>query len=447
MQLSRALRIVPGLAVAFTGAGGKTSAIRRLAQEIAQTSDSEPNSLVITTTTRLGLSQRDLGNQHLVDPTQDQITAIPDLLAEHGSVLVTGPAVEDKWSSPSDSTLEQLHNLASENGSVLVIEADGAQGRSLKAPAEHEPAIPKFADLVVPMAGLDALGQAIESEAVHRPELVAAVLDTLQEAEIGPAELAAVLAAEQGGLKGVPEGAEVRVLLNKAEGSAMEPGRQIAQALLETGRIQSVALASVLEENPVREVRGRVAGVVLAAGGSSRLGEPKQLIQWRGHPLVWHAVRAAVEGGLDPIVVVVGEAADGLRQVLAGEEIDIIENPEWRAGQSGSVRLGLEAASEGTEGVVFLLADLPFVGPDLVSALIGRHRQTLAPLVATWAGGRRANPVLFDRKTYSDLQSLIGDQGGRAIFRRFEPEFVEWDDSILLDVDTPEDLERLRQLE
>ncbi|MFV1858899.1 MAG: selenium cofactor biosynthesis protein YqeC [Anaerolineales bacterium] len=447
MQLSRALRIVPGLAVAFTGAGGKTSAIRRMAQEIAQTSDSEPNSLVITTTTRLGHNQRDLGNHHLVDPTQDQITALPDLLAEHGSVLVTGPAVEDKWSSPSDSTLEQLHHLASENGSVLLIEADGAQGRSLKAPAEHEPAIPKFVDLVVPMAGLDALGQAIESEVVHRPEFVAAVLDTPQEAEVGPVELAAVLAAEQGGLKGVPDGAEVRVLLNKAEGSAMEPGRQIAQALLGTGRIQSVALASVLEEDPVREVRGRVAGVVLAAGGSSRLGEPKQLIQWRGHPLVWHAVRAGVEGGLGPVVVVVGETADGLRQVLAGEAIDIIENPDWRAGQSGSVRLGLEAASEGTEGVVFLLADLPFVGPDLVSALIERHRQTLAPLVATWAGGRRANPVLFDRKTYSDLQSLSGDQGGRAIFRRFEPEFVEWDDSILLDVDTPEDLERLRQLE
>ncbi|GMR09779.1 MAG: molybdenum cofactor cytidylyltransferase [Anaerolineae bacterium] len=447
MQLRRALRIAPGLAVAFTGAGGKTSAIRRLAQEIAQTSNSEPNSLLITTTTRFGNDQRDLANLHLIEPSKGQIAGLPDLLMEHRSVLVTGPAVEDKWISPTDDTLERLHRLASEGGTVLLIEADGAQGRSLKAPAEHEPAIPKFADLLVPMAGLDALGRSIESEAVHRPELVAAMLDTPGEAEIGPIELASVLAAEEGGLKGVPDGAEVRVLLNKADGSTKEPGRQIAQALLETRRIQSVVLSSLIEDDPVREVHGRVAGVVLAAGGSSRLGEPKQLIQWRGHPLVWHAVRAAAEGGLAPIAVVAGGAADELRQALEGEAIDIVENPAWSAGQSGSVRLGLEAVAEGTEGAVFLLADLPFVGPDLVRALIGRHRQTLAPLVATWAGGRRANPVLFDRMTYSDLLSLSGDQGGRAIFRRFEPDFVEWDDSILLDVDTPEDMERLRQLE
>jgi molybdenum cofactor cytidylyltransferase len=111
------------------------------------------------------------------------------------------------------------------------------------------------------------------------------------------------------------------------------------------------------------------------------------------------------------------------------------------------VRIGLEAVSEGTEAVVFLLADMPFVGSDLVSALLQRYRETLAPLVATWAGGRRANPVLFDRETYSDLRSLEGDQGGRAIFQRFEREFVEWDDTVLLDVDTPEDLERLRAME
>lgn len=447
MQLRRALRIAPGLTVALIGAGGKTSAIRRLTLEVLQTSNGEPNSVVITTTTQLGLNQQDLANLHLVDPNQDQIAALPELLTESRSVLVTGPATEDKWTSPSDSTLEQLHHLASESGSVLLIEADGARGRSLKVPAEHEPPIPKFADLVIPMAGLDALGQAIESEAVHRPELVAALLDAPQEAEIGPVELAAVLAAEQGGLKGVSDGAEVRVLLNKADGSLMEPGRQIAQALLESSQIQSVTLASVIEDDPVREVRGRVAGVVLAAGSSSRLGEPKQLIQWRGHPLVWHAVRAAVEGGLEPIVVVVGDAADGQRQALASEPIVFIENSDWETGQSSSVRLGLEAVEQGTEGVIFLLADLPFVGPDLVSALIERHRQTLSPLVAARAGGRRANPVLFDRKTYAELQVLEGDQGGRAIFRRFEREFVEWDDSILLDVDTPRDLERLRGLE
>ena len=298
---------------------------------------------------------------------------------------------------------------------------------------------------LVPMAVLDVLGQAIKSDAVHRHELVAALLKTRQKSGIGPAELAALLAAQDGGLKGVPDGAQVRVLLNKTAEAAIELGRHAAQTLLRNERIQSVALASVMEENPVIEAHGRVAGVILAAGGSSRLGEPKQLIKWRDHPLIWHAVRAAE--GLDQAVVVIGEQAGDLRKALKKEPVELIEHENRDQGQSSSVRAGLESISDGTEAVVFLLADMPFVNSELVSALVQRYRQTLASLVATWAGGRRANPVLFDRETFPDLLALTGDQGGRAIFRRFEREFVEWDDAVLLDVDTPEDLERLRELE
>jgi molybdenum cofactor cytidylyltransferase len=445
MKLSKALRLKPGLAVAFTGAGGKTSAIRRLAEEIVGDQSNEIRSVLITTTTRLGREQSDLAAHHVVDPSKVQIEELPVSLAQFRSVLVTGPDLEGKWIPPTSDVLQELPRIAAERGALLLIEADGARGRSLKAPEKHEPVIPEFVDLVVPMAGLDVLGQAIESEAVHRPELVAAVIKTRQKSEIGPAELAALLAAEEGGLKGVPDGADVRITLNKAAEAGIEPGCQVAKALLRNERIRSVVLASVMEDDPVSEAHGRVAGVILAAGESSRLGEPKQLIQWRGHPLIWHAVRAAE--GLDQVVVVIGEQAGELRKALKKESVELVENENRDQGQSSSVRAGLESISESTEAVVFLLADMPFVNSELVSALVQRYRQTLAPLVATWAGGRRANPVLFDRETFADLQALKGDQGGRAIFRGFEREFVEWDDAVLLDVDTPEDLERLRELE
>ncbi len=445
MLLSRALRLKPGLAVAFVGAGGKTSAIRCIMDEVIGGQSDQIRSVLITTTTRLGREQKDLAAHHIVDPSADQIEELPVSLAKYRSVLVTGPALEDKWIPPTDDVLEVLRTITVERGALLLIEADGARGRSLKAPAEHEPVIPAYVDLVVPMAGLDILGQTSRSEAVHRPEFLAALLGSRKEVEIGPAELAAVIAAEGGGLKGVPDGAEVRVLLNKTTGIAIEPGRQVAQTLLKNARIRAVVLASVMEEDPVMEAHGHVAGVILAAGGSSRLGEPKQMIQWRDHPLIWHAVRAAE--GLDRVTVVIGEQAKELRRALKKEPVELVENADWETGQSSSVRIGLEAVSEGSEAVVFLLADMPFVGPELISALVQRYRQTLAPLVATWAGGRRANPVLFDRVTYPDLQALKGDQGGRSLFRRFEREFVEWDDAVLLDVDTPADLERLRKME
>ncbi|MFQ5943430.1 MAG: selenium cofactor biosynthesis protein YqeC [Anaerolineales bacterium] len=443
MKLSRALRVEPGQAIAFTGAGGKTSAIRRLAIEVVGDQCDNIRSILITTTTRLGREQQDLAVHHLIDPAQDEIVELPVLLAQHRSVLVTGPALEDKWIPPTDDVVDELHRVAEERGALLVIEADGARGRSVKAPAKHEPVIPPFVDMVVPMAGLDALGQTIQSDVVHRTELVAALLKASRKSELSPTHLAKLLAADKGGLKGIPEGAEVRIVLNKAEGSVLEI--ELAQSLLKSAQIRAVVLSSLTEEDPVRQVHGRVAGVVLAAGGSSRLGEPKQLIEWRGQPLIWHAVQAAA--ALNPVVVVVGEVAQEVQKALKREPVDVIANPDWEAGQSGSLRMGLDAVSEGTEAVIFLLGDMPFVGQDLVGALLERYHQTLAPIVATWAGGRRANPVLFDRETYSDLFALEGDQGGRKLFKRFERQFIEWDESILFDVDTPRDLQRLRGLE
>jgi molybdenum cofactor cytidylyltransferase len=425
------------MTIAFTGAGGKTSAMRRLAEEQSR--------LLMTTTTRLGVGQSDLAAHQLIEPTRQDLQEIPALLEQHGNLLVTGPEHEGKWTEVNAETLHALKQAARSLQVPLAIEADGARGRSLKAPAEHEPAIPAFADLVIPTAGLDALGQQIDSEAVHRSKQVAALLASEGDEILEPHSIARIVTSLGGGLKGVPEAAEVRVLLTRATELRLAQGRAVAAQALKTPRIQAAILAELDKQDGVREAHGRVAGVVLAAGGSSRLGQSKQLIEWRGRPLVWHAVQASKR--LEPIVVVVGEAAAEVREALVAEPVEIVENSDWEHGQSSSVRVGLSAVEATSEAAIFLLADMPFVGSDLISALVERHRQTLAPLVAPWAGGRRANPVLFDRSTFADLRGLSGDRGGRALFRRYEREFVAWDETILMDIDKPADLEKLRDLE
>ena len=95
MQLSRALRLKPGLAVAFVGAGGKTSAIRCIMDEVIASQSDQIRSVLITTTTRLGREQKDLAAHHIVDPSAEQIEELPVSLAKYRSVLVTGPALED----------------------------------------------------------------------------------------------------------------------------------------------------------------------------------------------------------------------------------------------------------------------------------------------------------------------------------------------------------------
>ena len=441
MLLKEALRIEPGQSVAFTGAGGKTTAIRRLAGELTRA--------LITTTTKLGHSQVDLAEHHFIDPTPAELGRIPQLLKQSGIVLVTGPLSETggKWTAPDGATLEALPGLAAETGATLLIEADGARGRSIKAPAEHEPVVPNFTNKVVSMAAMDGLGQPVDSPAVHRPERVAELLGLDPSDTLGPVEFVRLLASPYGGLKGVPAGAEVRILLNKADPARVAAGREIAGLLLEASGIQAVVLAELQAVSPAVESHGRVAGIVLAAGGSRRLGQSKQLVEFRGRPLVWHAVRVGLEAGLSPLMVVVGAEGEPIRRALEGEPVRVLDNPGWEAGQSSSVRAGLTSAEAGIEAAIFLLADMPLMDAELVRQVVRTHRATLAPLVAPRVAGRRANPVLFDRATFSALHQLKGDHGGRSLFDHYDPAWVEWTESAMLDLDTPEDLRRLRDRE
>ena len=154
MRLSSALRLAPGQTVAFTGAGGKTAALRRLVEELAPDTP-----LLLTTTTRLGKEQNSLAAHHLVLIGDRPLPDLTAALVRHRSVLVTGELLEaeGKWTAPPGAHLAALRQAALEAGAVLLIEADGARGRSLKAPGEHEPVVPDFAELVVPVAGLDAV--------------------------------------------------------------------------------------------------------------------------------------------------------------------------------------------------------------------------------------------------------------------------------------------------
>jgi molybdenum cofactor cytidylyltransferase len=187
-----------------------------------------------------------------------------------------------------------------------------------------------------------------------------------------------------------------------------------------------------------------VAGIILAAGASQRMGQPKPLLLWRGKPFICHVARTALDAGLAPVVIVIGAHADEVRSALADLPVEIVYNPNWAEGQSTSVRTGLQALPPETTAAIFLLADQPRIPVELVRALMARHAQTQPPIVAPMIEGKRGNPVLFDYSVFPDLMSLQGDAGGRLIFSRYPAAYVPWHDpNLLLDVDTLEDYERL----
>ena len=454
IPLVQALRLPPDVRLALVGAGGKTSALFQIAREL-------PPPVFVTATTHLAEAELDLADewQQLDDPARVELVG-----RQGGEVvkLFIGALDETgRRQGLAAPVLERLKAIAEGQRIPLLIEADGSRRLPLKAPGDHEPALP-FSDLpggarpaldmVVVVAGLTGLGKPLGPEWVHRPERFAALTGEALGAPLSVQAVGRLLLHPQGGLKNIPQGVRRVVLLNQADTSELQ---SLAYSLIggSGGEINllsefnAVVVAS-LQSKKIWAVHEPVAGVILAAGGGSRFGGAKQMLAWQGETLVHRAARTALEGGLYPVIVVTGAYAGEIQAAVADLPVRLAHNPNWEAGQGGSVGVGVDALPERLGAVVFLLADQPLVSPDLIRGLVEAHAESLPAILAPLAGGRRANPVLFDRATFADLRSLQGDQGGRQLFARYAPAWLPWhDESILLEIDTPEDYRRFQELD
>ncbi len=201
-----------------------------------------------------------------------------------------------------------------------------------------------------------------------------------------------------------------------------------------------------------------VAAVVLAAGGSTRFGEPKQLLTWRGRPLVVHVADVAWAAGLNPIVVVTGAHAGDVAPLFTGRiteagaadqsELRLIHNYRWQEGMSSSIFAGLAALPAEVDAALFLLIDQPLVTPDLLRRLIRRWEESDAGIVVPTGDGKRGTPVLFEREFFPELARLSGDVGGRMLFDRHPDRILHVpvdNPQALADADTPERFTQLKE--
>ena len=439
MNFSRALRLTNHDVVAFIGAGGKTAAMFRLAGEIVESG----GRVITTTTTRLGLDQLSLAPVHVTTFEEVQVA-----LQTSQHVLFIGGIdhAQQKLLGIPQSLISNLQSLTSnfKPPTSILIEADGSKQLPFKAPAEHEPVIPDFVTHVVNIVGIDVIGKPLTGEYVHRPEIVARLAETRVGTIINPELIAKVLMHPQGGFKNVPSNARVSVLINKVENDdRLRAAREIADQTLRVFKTLRVLIGAANQNDPIREVWSRVTCAVLAAGESKRMGSPKQLLKWKDKTMLGHIVDVALESEAGEVMVIVGAEAEKVKQVIPPRARTVF-NARYQAGQSESVKAAV-AASTNSEAIVFLLTDQPNITPHIINALIQKWRETLAPIVCARVNGKRANPVLFDRSVWHDLNQLTGDTGGRAIFDRHEIVYVDWDDSILGEADTPDEYRTLQE--
>jgi molybdenum cofactor cytidylyltransferase len=185
----------------------------------------------------------------------------------------------------------------------------------------------------------------------------------------------------------------------------------------------------------------RIAAVVLAAGASRRLGEPKQLIQIEGESLLRRSVRLAVEAGCAPVLVVLGFAADRMRGELAGLAAEPVENPDWQEGMGSSLRRGVAAAMAArplVDGVLAMVCDQPQLTAGHLRGLISRHWKTGNAITASFYGGKAGVPAVFGRPLFGELLDLQGDRGARRVLEGHakEVETVAWPNGEI-DIDMP----------
>lgn len=202
----------------------------------------------------------------------------------------------------------------------------------------------------------------------------------------------------------------------------------------------------------MRKAPDPVAGILLAAGASTRMGRPKLLLAAGEETLLQRAVRRALCSRLDRVVLVLGCRAEDMEarlgNLLGDPRLSVVRNPHWAQGMSTSLIAGLEAVERNYAHVMVILADMPQLTSAHIDELLAGYQQAAKPLGALCLRGRRTHPVIIARSLYPELHKLEGDRGARDLFERFQEKIclVEpaspFDDR---DIDTPADYRAFRE--
>ena len=193
-------------------------------------------------------------------------------------------------------------------------------------------------------------------------------------------------------------------------------------------------------------MRKFISGLILGAGASQRFGPPKQLLPYRGTTMLgWVVDQAQRASGLDEVVVVLGRAADQLREQVDFGAARVVENPVFGEGCASSYRAGIGAINSESTAIMIILGDLPGVTPEIINQLADEWREHDAPIALCSYQGRRGHPMIFARSMFTQLVDLHGDKAAWKLVDANAATVQEVQFSLPYpdDINTPEDFERL----
>ena len=203
-----------------------------------------------------------------------------------------------------------------------------------------------------------------------------------------------------------------------------------------------------LQINSKNSITTNCAVIVLAAGSSSRMGRPKQLLTYNGKSLLEFTVDTAINSVADPVIVVLGANTNLVKQVIAHKGIHIAENKDWSEGMASSIRCGIEMlmhVAPSSQAAILMVCDQPFVSSVLLNNLVSKQKERGSPIVTSKYKNVIGPPTLFHKTIFSELLRLKGDTGAKKVVEKHinEVETISFDEGII-DIDTEADYRALK---
>ena len=187
-----------------------------------------------------------------------------------------------------------------------------------------------------------------------------------------------------------------------------------------------------------------IAGIILAAGGSSRLGRPKQLIEWHGSTLIQQTIEKVEKSGIEPIIVVLGSNQEIIKNRITNYKIQILYNETWKCGKGSSISTGFRSLPISVNAAIVFVADQPYLEENLINKMVDIYEQGEFKIIAPYVGEIQTNPVLFDRSLFGELLELRDEMGGKEIIKNHPVFHLMWNDPrLLIDIDDEKDVELL----
>lgn len=434
MKLYEAFNIMAGDVVAFIGAGGKTSTLLNLGHELAEMGWR----VLATTTTSIEEDQLGLLPRAIAPDAGSDV--ISQALSEDGFVFLYDKIKGGAVYGPQPSWIPHLMDAV--DSDVLLIEADAANRRPLKAPFSHEPVIPPETSLVIQVASMAAIGQPLDEEHIYNAQAIIERYGFPEGGRIRSPWLAQVIRDEALGLRNVPEGARTVAFLNRVapQGNARTRARLIARIALRTRRLHSVVIGSERGGDPVYEVQRPMAAVIMAAGSSTGMDTLKTLMPWGdSHTAIEHIIQRLQAARLDAINVVVGHQAQQVKDAIAPYGVNAVYNRSYKSGDMlSSLKIGLRTLPDNIAAALLVLGDQPQLQSKVLYQLLNAYAENNDQIIVPSYRARHGYPIIIGRRHWGDIYNLPRSESPRTFMNAHANHirYVNVDsDSILTDMD------------